>query len=234
MQKESRMYLEVESRNDWINVEGCDDKFYPHPVITNVFTSRSGLIASRRISNDKLYLLVQGPNNIGYMRVGFWTKVGDESVWMNKLSHKLILETFVDKPDTNHVWVVDHIDNDKKNNSLSNLQWLTRGANLKKRDELGSLYKSTFVFDRVTDTLVEYPSRQEAAKAINLQTSNLTTAIKYANVVRGRYFITDEDVMTSEDYYYLFKEYDLKKESKKVKEVASQIRMNKISERVGA
>jgi hypothetical protein len=72
------------------------------------------------------------------------TKVGSKSYYMVhlldgkkskiKYIHRLILEAFVDVPDKYKDvkpfnLVCDHIDNDPTNNSIENLQWLTRSEN---------------------------------------------------------------------------------------------------------
>jgi hypothetical protein len=57
--------------------------------------------------------------------------------------HRVLATTFSDQikgwdrvvadVDRKEIWVVDHIDNDKSNNSLSNLQWITKQENNQKR-----------------------------------------------------------------------------------------------------
>lgn len=48
------------------------------------------------------------------------------------LVHRMIMETFAPRPDSDNL-VVHHIDEDKTNNSLENLQWCTHGENMKLR-----------------------------------------------------------------------------------------------------
>ena len=128
-------------------------------------------------------------------------------------------------------WVCDHINNRRHQNNIENLQWLTRTENLKKRDDAGSLNKETYVYDRVKDTLTKYDSRLEAADAIGIYVSNMVTAMKKEMVIRRRYFVTDADYMTSEDYYYIFKEVDLKNKrtiKKRNKAKKEQVILNKL------
>ena len=66
-------------------------------------------------------------NNDLYPRLSF--RVGD--VKKDYKVHLLLANTFLDKRDDNNV--VDHIDGNTKNFSLSNLQWITQSDNLKKR-----------------------------------------------------------------------------------------------------
>ena len=238
MRKETKMYLTVEERTDWINVEGCGDvRFYPHPELDGIYVSREGLVARTGLANEKIYVIEQAKQKNGYVKVSFNIKDENENTkFINKLVHRLVLETFASAPDEDQDWVVDHMNSDRSFNDIKNLQWLSRTANLKKRDENGSLFKPVFIYDRVTDICTEYVSRQEAAKAINVQTSNLSTAIKYESVIKGRYYPSDVELFADE-LYYIFKEYDLKRSrrsinieleevSKKAKQ--SRIKFNKL------
>ena len=59
-----------------------------------------------------------------------------------KLLHRLLAETYI--PNANNLPFVDHVDRDKKNNSLSNLRWCTNqqnGMNRTKQNNTSSLYK---------------------------------------------------------------------------------------------
>ncbi len=72
-----------------------------------------------------------------------------------------------------------------------------------------------FVYNRKTKTLKEYSCKADAAKDNNLQTSNITTAIKYGGVVRNDLYITESDYLLDSDYEYIFKEHDLKVANRK-------------------
>ena len=60
-----------------------------------------------------------------------------------KLLHRLLAETYIPNPDNLHF--VDHKDRNTKNNSLSNLRWVTRQQNnmnkTKSKSNSSSLYK---------------------------------------------------------------------------------------------
>jgi hypothetical protein len=49
--------------------------------------------------------------------------------------HRLIAETLIENP--NNLECVDHIDGNKLNNNPSNLQWITRGDNVRKSQSMG-------------------------------------------------------------------------------------------------
>lgn len=46
------------------------------------------------------------------------------------LVHRLVAAAFI--PNPNNLETVDHIDSNKQNNSIQNLQWMTRGDNVRK------------------------------------------------------------------------------------------------------
>ena len=74
----------------------------------------------------------------GYYRVHL-TK--DEKRYL-KLLHRLLAETYIPNPD--NLLFVDHMDHDTKNNSLSNLRWVTNqqnNMNTTKQNNTSSRYK---------------------------------------------------------------------------------------------
>lgn len=231
MSREQKMYVAVEAREDFIFVDGSESKFYPHPFINGIYASRDGEVARKRLVSEKVMLLGQHEQNNGYIKVTF-NNVCDEGtlgVMMNRLVHRLVLETFEAKPNDIEDWVVDHINNKRYDNRLSNLRWLTRSENIQKRDEDGSLNKVTYVYDRVTDMVTKYDSRLLAAEAIDYFVSNMVTALKKEIIIRGRYFVSDSDYLLPEDYYFIFKEYDLKRELIEVKKKKQKVMIDKIS-----
>lgn len=217
-----KMYLDLNERKDYIYIEGNENKFYPHPTIEKLYCSMNGEVAMtrheiNRFKEEKTYILNQHMKPNGYSRVAWGTR--DEKgnkVMINHLVHRLIAECFIPTPNDTDKFEVDHIVSVHDLNNVSNLRWVTKQENLKKRDESGVLLKKTFVYDIQTDSMQEYISRQLAAKATNLQTSNLCNAIKYEQVVRNRYFISDIE-LTTEELSCIFKEHFLHQEHKKSK-----------------
>ena len=70
----------------------------------------------------------------GYCVVNLTNKNGNKRT---KKIHRLVAEAFI--PNPNNLSDVDHIDNCKTNNKLSNLQWLSSGDNTRKSfDRYGS------------------------------------------------------------------------------------------------
>lgn len=53
----------------------------------------------------------------------------------NCLKHRIIAESFI--PNPNNLPIVNHIDGDKQNNNVNNLEWCTQGYNLKHAIQIG-------------------------------------------------------------------------------------------------
>ena len=97
-------------------------------------------------------LLTLGINNNGYVRSGT-TSV-----------HKMVWETF--KGEVPVGYDVDHIDDDKLNNKLTNLQLLTHKDNIRKRDRNGTVFDKKIYCFLDGKLIKEFPSQAKAAEWI--------------------------------------------------------------------
>ena len=66
---------------------------------------------------------IQSKNNLGYMTVGLTVN----NVKVNKYVHRLVAEAFI--PNPNNYPQVNHIDCDKTDNRIHNLEWCTNSQN---------------------------------------------------------------------------------------------------------
>ena len=89
----------------------------------NVWVSTEGLVY-RQLPDGTLKEFSRSVTNSGYYQVGFLLN-GKRCV---RLVHRLVAETFLNNP--NNLRDVDHIDNDKLNNTLENLRFCTHSFNL--------------------------------------------------------------------------------------------------------
>ena len=81
---------------------------------------------------NKRKKISQRKSKYGYVRLNLSVgKTGRKQVFL----HRLIAETLI--PNQNNLECVDHIDGNKLNNHPSNLQWITRGNNVRKAQDMG-------------------------------------------------------------------------------------------------
>lgn len=83
----------------------------------------SSLGRVRSISSSRGKILKQGINKGGYLHVGLFHK-GFAST---QKIHRLVAIAFL--PNSNFYIAVNHVDGDKKNNCVSNLEWCTNSEN---------------------------------------------------------------------------------------------------------
>lgn len=97
-------------------------EYYYNGIKTDYLVSNTGEVYSIRYKK----CLKQTVNHRGYLRVGIYLPDGT----VKRVSvHVMVLETFVGpKPTLKHQ--VDHIDGNKTNNDLSNLEWVTPSENI--------------------------------------------------------------------------------------------------------
>lgn len=70
-------------------------------------------------------------NNAGYQRIQFYK----DGIYKKFFRHRLVAELFIENP--NRFKEVNHIDGDKTNNSVSNLEWCNRTHNEREAHRLG-------------------------------------------------------------------------------------------------
>ena len=88
--------------------------------LDRVIAIKDGSMRKHKGKVLKLYL-----GNTGYERAMLY----DDNGAINKTVHRLVLETFKPHVDMNDLQV-NHIDGNKLNNHLTNLEWLTRRDNM--------------------------------------------------------------------------------------------------------
>ena len=109
--------------------------------------------------------LVPRPNYKGYLIVCLYR----DGKKINKSIHRLVAEAFVPNDDPAHKTTVDHIDGDKTNNRADNLQWLSRGDNVRK-----SCCKAVMLFDTLSGDVEQFKSQAEAAAFLGCSTSYMS------------------------------------------------------------
>ena len=130
------------------------------------------------VRNDRTgYVLKMHKMPKGYMKVLLCDK-GDE---LYKTVHRLVAEAFIPNPDGKPQ--VNHIDGDKQNNHVSNLEWVTNSENqLHSWDVLGKTPAVGNPFNRKPVRCVEtgdiYESAKDAAKSMGVYRSVISDALR--------------------------------------------------------
>lgn len=112
-------------------------------------------------------LLIVRENTQGYQRV----EINKKSYRL----HRLIALRYIEN--INNLPVVDHIDNDKKNNKIENLQWMTYSDNSKKAfREIPTMknihkIKGKFIISEKGNVKTEHKSLRDCAKFIGRDVS---------------------------------------------------------------
>ena len=119
-------------------------------------------------------------NSSGYMQVGYKDKIYKV--------HRLVAETWLDNPEKKPQ--VDHIDNNKSNNTLANLRWVTPSENVQHSYDTNANRKSHAAAKsrpiRCIETQIEYPSITSAAKELGLDSSNIAKVLKGKQKTTGK------------------------------------------------
>lgn len=104
--------------------------------------------------------LKPGKSKDGYLQVILW-KNGN---YKNKRIHRLVAEAYL--PNPNNYDTVDHIDFNKANNCINNLQWMSRNENSGKKRSVRKVY--CFENEKI------YESQAQAAKELGLDQGNIS------------------------------------------------------------
>ena len=141
--------------------------FKTHPIYTQYALSRDGYVIhiTNRVPTKGF------ENNNGYMMQRVWKF--DELKQKTVYIHQLVWQTYIGEIQIGKE--IDHIDNDRKNNKLDNLQLLNHSENCKKAVKSKHDFKSKF-------------KNRKCLKSINLTTKkvkyyfSLTSASKHLNI----------------------------------------------------
>ena len=142
----------------------------------------------------KGHLLKQYQDHGGYMRVKF--KVNGKTKGI--LVHRIVATCFL--PNPNGLPEVNHIDCDRTNNRLDNLEWCTREYNIAYRETYGvALNHPCFAVDLKTLKVLKFESQHEAACQLDVPVTVVCGVIKgRINTSHDYWFTEDESEITEE------------------------------------
>ena len=124
----------------------------------------------------------------GYLQVGF--RVNGKSV--TKSVHRLVAETFI--PNPNNFPQVNHLDCDRANNNIDNLEWCNASYNIQYREKYGeSLGVPVLAINLTTLEVLRFNSQNEASRVLGVLVSNINAVIKGTQkAAHGFWFVRDD------------------------------------------
>lgn len=154
--------------------------FYIVPNNNHLIITRSGVCMSLLTK----YILKVAINKIGYRHVKVWTGFKTETY----SQHRLLACTFIGRPERHlgkdfNDLEVNHLDSDRANNDLKNLEWLTPKENIEHARLYGRFDDSISVLARniITGEITEYISISECARAHDLWSTVLSKHLSAKN-----------------------------------------------------
>ena len=96
------------------------------PDIPNLEVSNSGLVRTFHHGWNRTVIKKMREDKDGYLIVS--VVLADKSETTRRV-HRLVAQTFIENP--NNLPIVNHLDGDKQNNHVSNLEWTTVSGNTK-------------------------------------------------------------------------------------------------------
>lgn len=139
--------------------------------------SNLGRIFSKRMQT---FITIRTSNH-GYATADLFTRRKGVVRRKKAYIHRLVAECFVPNPLGNPI--VDHIDGDKTNNTVSNLQWVTNSENVKKgylqnKEYRRGKFQKCPVYI-TTEPRVYFPSLRECAKGLGLPEERIKTVLRF-------------------------------------------------------
>lgn len=96
----------------------------------------------------------------GYHRVSL---KNNEGKYIKERVHRLVANVFIANP--NNYKIINHIDENKSNNSVENLEWCTQSQNMKKSVDNKQQMKGVIQYDKKGNEIARYESIKKAASA---------------------------------------------------------------------
>ena len=126
-----------------------------HPYIDGIFVSKDGRVLSCRNGFIK--------EQVPFFQLGYYYV----TLYKNKYEaiHRLVAETYIPNPYRKPE--VNHIDGNKLNNNVWNLEWVTRDENQYHAYKTGLRKRKNRIPVRIVETGEEFDSLSSCARAIN-------------------------------------------------------------------
>lgn len=146
--------------------------------------------ASKRLVKGRV--LKQHDNGHGYMFVQFYANGKRITLRVNRM----VAITYI--PNPHNYPVVNHLDNDRANNAVSNLEWCTRKENEDYKKNFGTstpevLGRPVIVVNPETSEVFWFESQSEAARQLGVYQQNINHVVKGLRYTASGYWFCDAD-----------------------------------------
>lgn len=137
-------------------------------------------------NRDTRYVTTQRMNRNGYLYVQLYD--GEKNHVC--LVHRLVAETFIPNPD--NLPVVNHIDECCVHNAADNLEWVTYQDNSNHGTRNERIVRErkipVIAFNEQGETIMRFPSRYDAARALNVSEHAVRSAVKNHNKCKNLFW----------------------------------------------
>lgn len=164
-----------------------NDNWYDIPGFNNYLITKNGDVRNKKSGKTLSKDICNG-----YERVRLWR----EGMEINKKVHRLLAEIFIPNPSC--LPQVNHIDGNKKNNSLDNLEWCSASHNIRHALDHGLIVHGpnpnagrSHRPVRVIETGKEYESMSECARDINGDPNKIQDCLSGRQKTHRGYHFTD-------------------------------------------
>ena len=153
---------------DWKDIKGYEG-LYQVSNLGRVMTVKSKRLRKINMTHD------------GYCKINLSSN--GESHWFRV--HRLVAQAFIPNPE--HKPEVNHIDEDKTNNNVDNLEWVTRKENANHGTLYGRLSKINGTSIICVESGVTYDSMSQCARLMKIQQSSISQMLSGKRKSAGGY-----------------------------------------------
>lgn len=157
------------------------ETFLPHPLFPHRLVGTKGTLISTHMGRRRVLLTRPDPKT-GYMIGSVFPIMGQA---VRQYLHRLVAQTHI--PNPHNLPEVNHIDHDKANNCVENLEWISHADNLKKaRLFHGNWTTGEKVRKPIIATPINggHPVRWESGRAWALASGNYKRAANISSALR--------------------------------------------------
>lgn len=187
-------------KEEWVDIKGFEGRYKISNKGEIVRYAVTDVYKSGKIINRGEKIIKPSISGNGYLKVG----LNKDSKFYNKNLHRLLAEHFIPNPD--NLPCVNHIDGNKLNNNLDNLEWCTAKYNSKHSFDNGMSNISEYSKYKVSNVSRRFTSKEikEIRKLFNegKTKKEISKIFNCCDSIIGN-ILNDKTYKNIEDYEYL-------------------------------